>query len=268
MGRRNGIVTLTSDFGTRDAYVAAMKGVICSILPSARIVDVTHEIPPQKVIEAALLLEATYIWFPPGTVHVAVVDPGVGTQRRALAVESGGQFFLGPDNGVLSAPLRAEGARAHEIIEARYELPERSDTFHGRDIFAPAAGHVASGVEVSHLGPEVSDCALLELPKPRVVEGRIVGEVLRIDRFGNALSNIPRSMLSQIGPGPYEVLVDETSYGRLRRRYQDVVANECLALTGGDGRVEIAVNGGSAAERYRLVPGDRMEVRPLSPETS
>ncbi|MCK4306026.1 MAG: SAM-dependent chlorinase/fluorinase [Candidatus Eisenbacteria sp.] len=264
MTRRSGIITLTSDFGTRDAYVGAMKGVICSILPSARIVDITHEIRPQKVLEAAILLEAAYCWFPPGTVHVVVVDPGVGTKRRPLAVEADGQLFVGPDNGVLSAPLSGKRVRAHEITETSYELPYRSDTFHGRDVFAPAAGHLASGIEVDRLGADISGFVLLDLPKPVVKDDRIVGEILRTDRFGNAISNIPRSLLSRIGPGGYEVVASGQSFGKLRRRFQDVAEGESLPLTGGTGRIEIAVNGGSAAERWGLQAGDPIEIKPLS----
>jgi S-adenosylmethionine hydrolase len=259
--RRSGIITLTSDFGTRDAYVGAMKGVICSILPTCRIVDITHEIRPQKVLEAALLLEAAYPWFPPGTVHVVVVDPGVGTRRRPLAVEAAGQLFVGPDNGVLTAPVTREGAQVHQIAETAYELPQRSDTFHGRDVFAPAAGHLASGVEAERLGPAVADPVVLQLPRPRIETESIQGEVLRIDRFGNAISNIPRALLHRIGPGPYEVRVGHRSVGNLRRRYQDVAEGELLALTGGTGRIEVAVNGGSATEALGLKVGDPLEIR-------
>jgi S-adenosylmethionine hydrolase len=259
--RRNGIITLTTDFGSRDAYVAAMKGVICSVLPSARIVDVTHEIRPQNVLEAALLLEAAYPWFPAGTIHVAVVDPGVGTKRRPLAVETSGQLFVGPDNGVLSAPLGVSHARAHEIAETSYELPVRSDTFHGRDVFAPAAAHLASGVTIDRLGPLVNDAVLLDLPKPQITSSSITGEILRCDRFGNAISSIPRSVLALIGGGPYEVFAAGRSHGRLRRRYRDVPEGEGLALTGGTGRIEIAVNGGSAAELFGLRAGDPIEIR-------
>ncbi len=262
MALRNGIVTLTTDFGGHDAYVGAMKGVVCRILPTVRLVDITHEIPPQNVSEAAQLLEAAYPWFPAGTVHLAVVDPGVGTRRRALAVAAAGHCFVGPDNGVLSAPLREPGAQAYEIIPGPHGLPERSDTFHGRDVFAPAAGHLAAGLELERLGPRAHDCLVLDVPRPRVGKGFVAGEVARIDHFGNALTNIPRSLLAALGGGPCEVFVGGASYGRLCRCYQDVPVGGALALTGGDGRIEIAVNGGSAAERCRIAPGDRVEVRP------
>ena len=260
MSRRNGIITLTSDFGTRDVYVGAMKGVICSILPTARIIDITHEIPPQKILEGALLLEGAYPWFPPGTVNVVVIDPAVGTQRRALAVEARGQFFVGPDNGVLSAPLGEKDARAISIIDPAYEMPQRSDTFHGRDVFAPAAAHIASGVDIDRFGPRVSDCVMLALPRPEVDGAEIRGEILRIDRFGNAQTNIPRSLLAG---GEQAILAKGRDFGPLRRRYEDVPAGGALALTGADGRIEISVNGGHAAERLGLAPGDEVLIRPI-----
>ncbi|MBD3235176.1 MAG: hypothetical protein GF330_00540 [Candidatus Eisenbacteria bacterium] len=263
---RSGIITLTTDFGTRDAYVGAMKGVIYRILPSAHVVDITHEIPPQKILDAALLIEGAYPWFPPGTVHVVVVDPGVGTPRRPIAVHSGGQLFVAPDNGVLSSPLARRDAIAHEITEIGFELPNRSDTFHGRDIFSPTAAHLASGVELERLGSQVDDVVRLEVPHPVVSAGEIRGEILRVDRFGNTLSNIPRSLLREIGSGPYEVLVSDRSFGTLRRRYEDVPQGDSLALTGGDGRVEISVNSGSAAEELGIRPGDVMVIRPLPAE--
>lgn len=264
MERRSGIITLTTDFGTRDAYVGAMKGVIYRILPSAHIVDISHLIPPQRIIDAALLLEGAYPWFPVGTVHVVVVDPGVGTARRPIAISANNQLFVGPDNGVLSAPLGEPDARAYEITEITYELPQRSDTFHGRDVFAPAAAHLASGVEIERLGPPAQHCVTLDLPKPKLVEREIHGEILRIDRFGNALTNIPRTLLREIGPGPFEVLLGERSFGELLRRYQDVPSGQALALIGGDGRLELAVNGASAAQTFGIQPGDKVIVRNLA----
>lgn len=264
VARRSGIVTMTTDFGSRDAYVGAMKGVICSIFPGVRIIDITHEIRPQKVLEAAMLLEAAYPWFPAGTVHVVVVDPGVGSKRMPLALASDGQVFVGPNNGVLSAPLSGRVVVAHEIAEAAYEMPNRSDTFHGRDVFAPAAGHLAAGLTVDFLGPAVEKPVILDLPKPTIEEGRVLGEILRIDRFGNALSSIPRVVLQDLAGPPYEVFVSGKSYGPLRQRYDQVAEGEALALTGGDGRIEIAVNGGSAHEALGIEAGEPMEIRPAA----
>jgi len=241
-----------------------MKGVICSIMPSVRIVDISHEIRPQNIQEAVLLLEAAYPWFPVGTVHVVVVDPGVGTKRRAIAAQANGHLFVGPDNGVLSPALTSKHVAVHEILETTYELPERSDTFHGRDVFAPAAGHLASGLEIDKLGPPAENCVIIEVPRP-VVEGKqIRGEVLRIDRFGNVLSNIPRTLLSEIGPGPYEVEVGPHKFDGIKRRYEDVPEGSALVLPGGDGRLEVAVNGGNASVALGLGVGDPFIVRSRS----
>lgn len=257
---RSGIITMVTDFGTRDAYVGAMKGVICTIMPTARIVDITHEVRPQHLQQAAYMLEASYPWFPPGTVHMVVVDPGVGTMRRPIAAYAGGHLFVGPDNGVLSAPLSSGSPYVHMISDIDFELPERSDTFHGRDIFAPAAAHLASGISVERMGPEVSDFVRLDLPQPKLVDESIEGEIVRVDRFGNAISNIPRMMLRRLGRGPYEVFAGGRSYGVLKRRYQDVGAQETVALIGGEGRVEIAVNSGNASAELGIGAGTPIRV--------
>ncbi|MCK4414521.1 MAG: SAM-dependent chlorinase/fluorinase [Candidatus Eisenbacteria sp.] len=260
MESRSGIITMVTDFGTRDAYVGAMKGVICTILPTARIVDITHEVRPQHLQQAAYMLEAGYRWFPPGTVHMVVVDPGVGTMRRPIAAYAGGHLFVAPDNGVLSAPLSADRPVVHVISDVDFELPERSETFHGRDVFAPAAAHLASGISVERMGPELTDFTLLDLPKPKLVGDAIEGEIVRVDRFGNAISNIPRIMLRRLGRGPYEVFAGDRCCGILRRRYQDVAAQEPVALIGGEGRVEIAVNIGNASAELGIGPGAPVRV--------
>jgi len=257
----SGIVTLITDFGWRDAYVGAMKGVLCSIMKEVRIVDITHEVTPQGIQEAAYILGAAYPWFPPGTVHLVVVDPGVGTRRRPLAGAADGQFFVGPDNSVLSAPLGRPGATAHLIEEIDFALPERSDTFHGRDVFAPVAAHLASGVPIERFGPRVADFEVCLLPTARLEAGRLIGQVVRIDRFGNAITNVPRERLRELGPGPYEVKAGACRCGELRRTFQDVAPGAIVALIGGDGAVDIAVNQGSAAATLGLEPGQPVEVR-------
>ena len=255
MESRSGIITLMTDFGTRDAYVGAMKGVICTIRPAARIIDISHEVAPQDIEEAAFLLESAYSWFPPGTVHVVVVDPGVGTKRRAIAVYARGHLFVGPDNGVLSCALAQEKVFVHTINDIDYELTQISDTFHGRDVFAPAAAHLASGVSLELLGPPIEDYVILDRPRPAVGEGGIEGQIVHIDRFGNGISNIPRSMIKKLGQGRFEVFLGDRSLGELKRRYQDVPAGESLALIGGHSRVEIAASSGSAAARFEIVRG-------------
>ncbi|MFH1143989.1 MAG: SAM-dependent chlorinase/fluorinase [Candidatus Eisenbacteria bacterium] len=262
MESRSGIITLISDFGMRDAYVGAMKGVICTIRPSTRIIDISHEVPPQDIAEGAYLLEAAYPWFPPGTVHVVVVDPGVGTDRRGIAVYTNGHLFVGPDNGVLSPALTQARVFVRQISDVDYALPQKSDTFHGRDVFAPAAAHLASGISLERMGPEVEDYVVLDLPKPHVLKGRIEGQIVRIDRFGNGISNIPRSMVQRLGDGPYEIFLGDRSLGPLKRRYRDVAPGEPLALIGGDGRLEIATSGASAEDRLEIAPGTPVRVIP------
>src|SRR6267143_317131 len=183
------IVTLTTDFGARDSYVAAMKGVILGIAREARLVDVSHEVAAHDITEAALALEAAAPFFPSGTVHLAVVDPGVGTARRGLAVAADGHIFVGPDNGLFTPFLDGDGWRAFELAEADYRLPEVSRTFHGRDVFAPAAAHVATGVDPSRLGPRLVDPVRLAWPEVRAVAGAVAGAVVHADRFGNLITS-------------------------------------------------------------------------------
>ena len=204
-GRRaSGIVTLLTDFGVEDPYVGIVKGVILAINPAARLVDLTHAIPPQDVRRGALALEAAYRFFPPGTVHLAVVDPGVGGPRRPLAVRADGHVFVGPDNGLLGFCAARAGARAVALTVPRYYRAGRrgvSRTFHARDIFAPVAGHCSRGVALGRLGPPVRRVARLALPAPRRAGGRVVGEVLLADRFGNLLTNVTAGDLPAVAGG-------------------------------------------------------------------
>ena len=191
------IVTLTTDFGTRDAYVAAMKGAILGIARTVQLVDVTHEVAPHDVAEGAFALEAVAPYFPPGTVHVGVVDPGVGTARRGLAVVSTGQVFVGPDNGLFTPFLGGSDWAAFELVAPEYRLPAVSPTFHGRDVFAPAAAHVASGVDPSRLGPRVPDPVRLTWPASRRTAEGVAGVVVHVDRFGNLMTSIPARALAR-----------------------------------------------------------------------
>jgi S-adenosylmethionine hydrolase len=195
------IITLTTDFGTRDSYVAEMKAVILTLARGACIVDVTHEVEPQNVVEGALALDAAVPFFPPGTVHVAVVDPGVGTARRGLVIDALGQAFVGPDNGLFT-PIYDRGEwRAFELRAAEYWLPTVSRTFHGRDIFAPAAAHLALGVSADRFGPPVTDPVRLPWPEARAVTGGIAGTVIHIDRFGNLVTSIDAAQVADVTGG-------------------------------------------------------------------
>ena len=185
------VITLTTDFGTRDWFVGTMKGVIASIAPRSTVVDLTHDLPPGDIRGGAFALAASHRFFPKGTIHVAVVDPGVGSRRKAIAVQTAKGVFVGPDNGVLSWALAKEKIRAiHALENEAYFLQPVSRTFHGRDIFAPVAAHLSRGVPIQKLGPALKDFVRLDWPEPRVRRGGFEGEVVYIDRFGNAITNL------------------------------------------------------------------------------
>jgi len=246
------LITLTSDFGW-GSYVAQMKGVLLSRCPEARIVDLHHELPPQDVLAGRLFLQDVAPAFPPGTIHVAVVDPGVGTSRRGIVVR-GGQTFVGPDNGLFTGFL--DGAAVHALTEPRFQNDPVSPVFHGRDVFAPVAASLALGTAVESFGPEVPDPIRLELP-PVVVNGAGVrGQVLYADHFGNLITNITgveaRSTVEIAG---YRLA--------LRRTYAEAGEGELLALTGSSGRLEVAVRNGSAAHRLSAGRGAAVMVRPV-----
>lgn len=256
------IVTLTTDFGTRDAYVAEMKGAILGIARAARqaiqLVDVTHEVARHDVLEGALALEAAAPFFPPGTVHAAVVDPGVGTARRGLAVVAQGQVFVGPDNGLFTPFLSGANWMAFELAAAEYRLPVVSRTFHGRDVFAPAAAHLASGVAPARLGPPVRDPVRLAWPEARATAGRVAGAVVHVDRFGNLVTSIRGGSLEALGSDAAvsvagRALALVSTYGELR-------PGRAGALVGSGGRLEIAVREGSAAATLRARRGTAVVV--------
>ena len=243
------IITLTTDFGTRDSYVAEMKAVILSLAPDVRLVDVTHEIAPQAIIEGALALEAITACSPPGTIHLAVVDPGVGTARRGLAVEAGGQRFVGPDNGLFT-PIYDRGAfRAFELEAPEYRRPQVSRTFHGRDVFAPAAGHLALGVPLERFGAPVDDPVRIPWPRARHGPRGTMGAVVHVDRFGNLITSIgAEAVRAVLGQGQARITI-----GRRRlpivRTYGDLPPGGVGALIGSRERLEIVVREGNAAAR-------------------
>jgi S-adenosylmethionine hydrolase len=238
------IVTLLTDFGTADGYVAEMKGVLLAAVPEATIVDLTHDIPPQDVESARLALARCWRRFPEGTVHLVVVDPGVGGPRAAIAVESDGRFLVGPDNGVLSPALLRAGAHAVELPVP----PNASPTFHGRDVFAPAAAQLAARVAIDALGRPFATPIVRRTPEPRRREdGALLGEVIAVDRFGNAVTN-----LIGLRGGAIEIA------GRripVRRTYGDVPSGALTALCGSSGLIELAVRDGSAAREHGLSRG-------------
>jgi S-adenosylmethionine hydrolase len=254
------IITLTTDFGLRDPFVGIMKGVLLSICPTARLVDLTHEIEPQDVLGGGLALEAALPFFPDGTVHLAVVDPGVGTTRRPIAVRGRGHYLVGPDNGVLMLGLRGARWTAVELAAPEYRLAEVSRTFHGRDVFAPAAAYLAAGVPIERLGPAVADPVLLSIPGSRLEAGVLVGEVLDVDRFGNLLTSIDAARLAEIpGAGPPTVEVAGQPIGGLVDAYADGTAGRPAVIVGSTGRLEVFLRCGNA--RLTLGAGRGAPVR-------
>jgi len=257
------IVTLLSDFGNRDQYVAEMKGTILSLCPSAVIVDTTHEIEKFNIRMGALALATTARYFPEGTIHVAVVDPGVGGARRDLLIESNHFIFLGPDNGILIPAASQDGIKAGYSIEnPEFMRNPVSSTFHGRDVFAYVAGRVAAGAELQQVGPSVSDLVAAAFPQAVASAGRIACEVLVIDSFGNIVTTAREGDLEIAG------IETRTSVrmrcGRrvstleVRRTYSDSTPGRALLLIGSDGFLEVALNKASAAKRFRVRSGDEL----------
>jgi S-adenosylmethionine hydrolase len=264
------IITLTTDLGTRDAYVAEMKGVMLDIAAAAdralHLVDVTHEVAAHDVTEGALTLDAAASYFPRGTVHLAVVDPGVGTDRRGLVVRTERALLVGPDNGLFTPFLEAATPwQAWELRASEYRLSTVSRTFHGRDIFAPAAAHLAAGVSPERFGPSVRDPVRLSWPTVRAMAGTIAGAVLHVDRFGNLVTSIRAETLDDMGER-----VAIRLGGRplaLVGTYGDLAAGQAGALIGSSGRLEIAVREGSAAARFKARRGTPVVVSRSSAPT-
>ena len=256
------MITLLTDFGHRDAYVGAMKGVILGICPEARIVDLSHGIAPQRIDEGAFILRTAYPYFPEGAVHVAVVDPGVGGQRRALVVETPRYRFVGPDNGLFAHVFARETvSRVISVTETRFMLPRVSNTFHGRDLFAPVAAHLALGRPVTDFGPEIEDYHGGSINEPSVHAGGISGHVLHIDRYGNIISDIGESLfLETTREKRFQIKLAGLVLDRVSASYDEAAEGAALAILDSAGLLEIAVNGGNAAGTLGVSTGDRVDV--------
>jgi S-adenosylmethionine hydrolase len=243
------IIALLTDFGTRDHYAGTMKGVALGICPDATLVDITHDVPAHDVLTGALELAASYKYFPSGTIFLVVVDPGVGSTRRGIAAEAGDYKFVAPDNGVLTAVGDEHSLkRVVELSERRYARPTVSRTFEGRDRFAPAAAWLAKGIELPALGRPAGAIQRLEIPQPTVTDDGIDGQVLRIDRFGNLITNIDRKTFDRIASnGALDIRIGAHAIPRLVATYADAGAGELCALFGSTDHLEVAANGGSAA---------------------
>ena len=276
------VITLTTDFGSADGFPAAMKGVILGISPDALVVDVSHDVPPQAIAHASFVLGAAAPYFPAGSIHVAVVDPGVGTERASLVIVGpDGTLFVGPDNGVFSHVLSAEGPLEWASHERAFLSPGRgavpagfgawrienpafirkqvSQTFHGRDVFAPVAAHLAEGVSPEEMGPPVAEVTCLNLPGPREEGGRLAGHVQYVDRFGNLATDIPGTRVSE---DFRSMTVKGRMIGRPSSSYRD--AGNLGCVVGSHGYLEIVSFGGSAADVLGCGPGDEVVVTPTT----
>lgn len=255
------LIALVTDFGLRDHYAGTMKGVVLGICPDATLIDLTHEIPPHDVLAGALELAAAYRYFPAGTIFLAVVDPGVGSSRRAIAADTGDYRFVAPDNGVLSAVFDDVPAkRVVELTDRRYARPTISRTFEGRDRFAPAAAWLAKGIALSALGRQAGDTVHLQIPKARADDEGIAGEVVRVDRFGNLVTNIGSALLDRL-PARGDIEVGGHRIPRVVSTYSEADPGGLCALVGSSDHLEIAVTGGSAAAALGVGRGALVRVR-------
>lgn len=246
-----GRITLLTDFGTADGYVAAMRGVIATLAPSATVEDAAHDIPPGDIAAAAWTLARYWQLYPPGTVHVVVVDPGVGSERRALAAGVLDRFIVAPDNGCASVALAMPDARSYAIRNPALLREPVSRTFHGRDVFAPVAAHLAAGMPLETVGPPIADPVILPSPAPWRGPGTVHGVVVHVDRFGNLITNLPGGWALEIG----EIEVDGRTVAPVRDTYASVSAGQAVALVGSAGFIEISIRDGSAARELPAVRG-------------
>jgi hypothetical protein len=261
----NPIITLLSDFGDSDPYVGSMKGVILSICPQAQIVDLVHNIAAHQIVNGAVALETAYAFFPAGAIHLAVVDPGVGSERRSIAAQAGHWYFVAPDNGLLTLILKAHPD--HKIValeESAYHLPAVSRTFAGRDVFAPAAAYLGTGVPLEALGPPVFDPVLLDLPEPDFAEDCIAAHVIYVDHFGNCFCDLRevdfREWCQKRKPSGLLIGAGKVHLRKLSQSYSEVATGKPLAIFSSSGRLEVAVNQGSASEQLGLSVGHTVEI--------
>ncbi len=258
------IITLLTDFGSKSGYVAQMKGVITSITPSARIIDITHDITPQNIREASFILKTTTPYFPVGSVHVVVVDPGVGTERRGIVVVTRKNILVGPDNGVLMpAAHQAGDFIVYEIKNREYMLNEISKTFHGRDVFAPVAAHILRGIPFESIGPRIEDYVDHQIWKAVFSDKEVYAIILHVDRFGNLVTNIDGGeFMEKIGFGDRIKLVihGEERDVRFMETYGYAEEGEAIALIGSSGFLEISINQGDASKEFKVKPGDHLKI--------
>ncbi len=258
---RRPIITLTTDFGLSDHYVGTMKGVILGIARDAQILDISHEVAPFEVMDGAFTIAQAYPFFPKGSVHVVVVDPGVGSARRPVLAEAAGQFFIAPDNGVLTMMYERERHKVRAITNESFFLPGPSRTFHGRDVFAPCAAWLAGGRRPAEFGKLIRDYVQLGVLKPQRVGKRVwSGTVIRVDRFGNLITNLHVDEFGDIRKRSFELSVGLRRVGRLCSTYAEAGAEEFFAIVGSSGYIEVSLNQGSAAKQMGCGAGAPVEL--------
>lgn len=256
------VISLITDFGFEDNFVGVMKAVILKINPDAQVVDICHEIEPQDILQAAFLLKSSFRFFPSGTVHLVVVDPAVGSERKKILVKTKNYFFVGPDNGVLALALKEEPPlKIIEITNQNYFLKPISDTFHGRDIFAPVAAYLSKIKDIYKFGKPINSFKELSLPAIKMTSKSLVGEVIYIDRFGNLVSNIDKEILENFGKNKkFKICIKDKIINRLSCSYADAPALKPLALIDSFNYLEIAINGGSAGNYFKAKKGTKIKV--------
>lgn len=262
MSKKQSIITLTTDFDLYDGYTGVMKGVIAGINPSARVIDISHKIEPHDVFQAACVINNSYNYFPKGTIHIVVVDPGVGSARKIICVRTKNYFFLAPDNGVLSFIIEKEkNPSVREVSNRELFLEEISNTFHGRDIFAPVAAHLSKGQEFKGLGNIIVKTNKIDLPKPiRSPNGKLTAEIIYVDSFGNLITNVNREVIDsmKVGVERLSITMGNSRINGICNSYTDVGDNEALAIFGSSGYLEISINRGRAGDVLKLRKGDKL----------
>lgn len=269
--RLNNIITLTTDFGLSDPFAGIIKGVMLGINPYLKFVDISHQIEPQNIFQAYYTLNFSYKYFPSGTVHLAVVDPGVGSIRRPILVESGDYYFVGPDNGifsfifkkeppVFSSPFKREsGVSVFELTENRFFLPSISNTFHGRDIFASVAAHLSRGTEPSEFGKPLSNPLILNTPEPDIQENKICGEVIYIDRFGNLITNVSADNLCSF-TGKLQMKIKDLNISPPCKSYSDAGESKLSSIFNSWGLLEIFIKNGNAWKELKIKIGKKVQI--------
>src|SRR6056297_43025 len=255
------VITLTTDFGIQDHYVGAMKAVLISISENARLIDISHQIPPQDIMAGAWVVRNSAMLFPPGSVHLVVVDPGVGTRRKPIAIKIEDQYFVGPDNGIFSLITDQYEYEGVELTNRGFWQKNPSSTFHGRDIFAPVAAHLANGVKLSELGRPIEKLQTYRWAVPISDKDGVQGWIVHIDHFGNLISNIPASMIREAGDGAnIKIYVGNTIFNTMVSTFGDVPDGEPAAYIGSSGMLEIAINKGDAREMLGVEKGAQISI--------